>query len=123
MILSKKASIIIPLNHRIERTSDHYRQTISILKKQYFVLAYHHYREPIKLYRILNKKNRSLKFIEKSKNKNIFHLRPIYILPFNRFSFIKKINEYFSLLSIYLFNLNIKKNKINNIIYYDLLDY
>ena len=117
MPLSKKATIIIPLNHKIERTSDHYRQTISILKKEYFVIAYHHYQEPIKLYRILNKKNRSLNFIKNIKNKNLFHIKPIYILPFSRFSFIKKINEHFSLLFLYFFSFLARDKKTKTILW------
>jgi hypothetical protein len=107
-------TFILPINHAVERTSDHYRHTLSILARSHTVIGYHHYYKSINLRRILSERKKK-PWIKRSMYGNLYNIIPLHPLPFDRLSVIQKINDTVSYLLI-LFVANKVSQKNSRII-------
>jgi hypothetical protein len=92
----KYGLVVIPFGFPWNWPADHEQQTASVLAKQYHVVAFLS-GEGFTLRKLFCNEG---KIIQKYNGYIIF--RPLYIIPFQRFRFIKKINTLFSVAELYV---------------------
>lgn len=88
------SAVFIPFHLPIDWSADYQHQTSNILSKKNFVVCYLDYKSD-SLFRFIHKyflKKKSRKIIKKIK-KNVIHVYPIHILPFERVQTIHKLNQ------------------------------
>lgn len=111
-------TIIIPLNVSLNYYSDYIKKTVAILEKdnRIICLDYHH---PVSLFTLITNTQKRKKIFDQfkrlavTKSKGRILLKPISILPLQRYPLIRETNKYLAFVQLVIFA---KFFRLNNII-------